>query len=53
VICAPLAAAVIVWLLSQATAREFAIEALVISAASIVFLFQRRLKTVTTPGPGN
>ena len=48
-----LAAAIIVWLLSQATAREFAIEALVISAASIVFLFQRRLKTVTAPGPEN
>jgi amino acid transporter len=38
-----LASAVIVWLLSQATAREFAVEAIVVAAASVFYFFRRRL----------
>jgi basic amino acid/polyamine antiporter, APA family len=38
-----LASAVIVWLLSQATAREFALEALLVSAASVFYFFRRRV----------
>jgi amino acid transporter len=37
-----LAAMVIVWLLSHATAREFAVEGVVVAAASIVYVFRRR-----------
>ena len=38
-----LAAMVIVWLLSHATAREFAVEGIVVAAASIVYVFRRRV----------
>ncbi len=38
-----LAGAVIVWLLSQATVKEFIIEAVVLAAASIVYALRRRM----------
>jgi basic amino acid/polyamine antiporter, APA family len=39
-----LAAAAIVWLLSNATRREFAVEALVVAAASIAYYFRRQVQ---------
>jgi amino acid transporter len=46
-----LATTVIVWLLSHATAREFALEALVVSAASIVYAVRRRVWRRHSGGP--
>jgi basic amino acid/polyamine antiporter, APA family len=40
-----LGSGVIVWLLLQATAREFALEALVVAAASVFYFFRRRFKS--------
>jgi len=42
-----LAALVIVWLLSNATAREFAVEAIVLTLASILYLARRRAAHAT------
>jgi APA family basic amino acid/polyamine antiporter len=39
-----LASLVIVWLLSQATAREFALEAMALLAASLVYVVRRRTR---------
>jgi basic amino acid/polyamine antiporter, APA family len=45
-----LAAAVIVWLLSQATRREFAVEALVLATASLFYIIRTRARVVPRAG---
>jgi amino acid transporter len=45
-----LAAAVIVWMLSHATRREFAIEGLVLAAAALVYLARKRIVVRSAQG---